>query len=266
MTTIRPGAPGSLSPPPRHTRHPTHRTRRRSLWSALVPVVALAAGVLFATSGTAAGGGELRTSARDIPDLIRAGTRTNAETAATIDNLQAEVDRLSQAAARNNAQLSELRDRGDDLAPAAGRTAVTGPVVRVELNDSPLKAADIPNGFTVDDVIVHQQDVQAVVNALWAGGAEAMMLMDQRVISTSAVRCVGNTLILHGRVYSPPYVITAMGNPVSLQASLNSDPTVTIYRQYVARLGLGYGVSTAKAATFPAFSGSISMQYAKATS
>ena len=44
-----------------------------------------------------------------------------------------------------------------------------------------------------------------MVNALWAGGAEAMQIMDQRVISTSAVRCVGNTLILQGRVYSPPY-------------------------------------------------------------
>lgn len=263
MTTIRPGAPGSLSPPPRHTRHPTHRTRRRSLWSALVPVVALAAGVLFATSGTAAGGGELRTSARDIPDLIRAGTRTNAETAATIDNLQAEVDRLSQAAARNNAQLSELRDRGDDLAPAAGRTAVTGPVVRVELNDSPLKAADIPNGFTVDDVIVHQQDVQAVVNALWAAGAEAMTIQDQRVIATSAVRCVGNTLILQGRVYSPPYVITALGDPATLRAGLDGDRAVSVYREYVDLVGLGYRVSEPGEVTMPAFTGEVKPRFAR---
>lgn len=46
-------------------------------------------------------------------------------------------------------------------------------------------------GFTAEDIVVHQQDVENVVNALWAAGAEAMMLMDQRVISTSAVRCVG---------------------------------------------------------------------------
>ena len=70
-----------------------------------------------------------------------------------------------------------------------------------------------PKPYGPDDVVVHQQDVQGVVNALWAGGAEAMQIMDQRVISTSAVRCVGNTLILQGRVYSPPYDIKAIGNP-----------------------------------------------------
>ena len=70
--------------------------------------------------------------------------------------------------------------------------------------------------MSVDDVVVHQQDVQGVVNALWRGGAEAMMVMDQRIISTSAVRCVGNTLILQGRVYSPPFTVTATGDPALL--------------------------------------------------
>ena len=70
-----------------------------------------------------------------------------------------------------------------------------------------------------------------MVNALWAGGAEAMMLMDQRVISTSAVRCVGNTLLLQGRVYSPPFRITAIGDPSPAAARRStSPPQVRIYR------------------------------------
>ena len=80
----------------------------------------------------------------------------------------------------------------------AGTQPVEGPAVVVELNDAKIPSDQLPEGIGVDDIVVHQQDVQAVVNALWAGGAEAMMLMDQRVISTSAVRCVGNTLILQG--------------------------------------------------------------------
>ena len=39
------------------------------------------------------------------------------------------------------------------------------------LNDSPLKSHELPTGFSVDDIIVHQQDVRAVVNALWQNGA-----------------------------------------------------------------------------------------------
>ena len=110
--------------------------------------------------------------------------------------------------------------------------------------------------------MVHQQDVQGVVNALWDGGAEAMMLMDQRVISTSAVRCVGNTLILQGRVYSPPYVITAIGNPAALKKALDDSPQVAIYRQYVDAIGLGYDVRTSPERTFPAYAGSINLQNA----
>ena len=63
-----------------------------------------------------------------------------------------------------------------------------------------------------------------MVNALWQGGAEAMMLQDQRVISTSAVRCVGNTLILQGRVYSPPYVITAIGDRGAMRSRARQRP------------------------------------------
>ena len=108
------------------------------------------------------------------------------------------------------------------------------------------------------------RDVQAVVNALWRAGARGMMLMDQRVVSTSAVRCVGNTLILQGRVYSPPFTIKAIGDPVKLKAALDDDEAVKIYKQYVDLVGLGYDVKTEQNASFPAFTGSLSLKYARA--
>ena len=81
------------------------------------------------------------------------------------------------------------------------------------MSDAPRDAdGNYPAGVDPDDLVVHQQDVQSVVNAMWAGGAEAMMIMDQRVLTTSAVRCIGNTLLLQGRTYSPPFVVTAIGD------------------------------------------------------
>ena len=109
---------------------------------------------------------------------------------------------------------------------------------------------------------MHQQDVQAVVNALWSGGAEAMMLQDQRVISTSAVRCVGNTLILQGRVYSPPYRITAIGDPRRLRSALDTSPEIGYYLQYVASLRLGWSVDRASDLHFPAYAGSLALDHA----
>ena len=148
------------------------------------------------------------------------------------------------------------------MAAAAGLAAVTGPAVKVTLNDAPLDSGQLPQGASPNDVVVHQQDVQAVVNALWAGGAEAMMLQDQRVIATSAVRCVGNTLVLQGRVYSPPYVVTAIGDPARLSAALEASREVRIYREYVAAYGLEYEHSTVEKAKFPAYSGTIAPEHA----
>jgi uncharacterized protein YlxW (UPF0749 family) len=97
-----------------------------------------------------------------------------------------------------------------------------------------------PRDASPDDLVVHQQDIQAVLNALWSAGAEAIQMQDQRIIATSVPRCVGNTLLLNGRTYSPPYTITAIGDAAAMQAALAAAPLVTLYKQYVVRFGLGY--------------------------
>ena len=150
---------------------------------------------------------------------------------------------------------TDLSRQADELAPVIGLGPVEGPAVRVSLDDAGYSLETLPEGFTVDDVVVHQQDVQAVVNALWAGGAEAMMIQDQRVISSSAVQCVGNTLFLQGRVYSPPYTITAIGDVDALRMSLLEDPLVENYRGWSETLGLGYEVERLTQVEMPAFDG-----------
>jgi uncharacterized protein YlxW (UPF0749 family) len=239
-------------------------TRRPTRWSLLVPVVGILAGALFATSSQASESGSLRSTATGLPDIIRERTSVNERLTDRLTALQAEVDALTKANAPGSISTESLTTQADGLAEAAGRTAVHGPMIQVTLTDSPLRGDQIPAGLGVDSVVVHQQDVEAVVNALWRGGAEAMMLQDQRVIGTSAVRCVGNTLILQGRVYSPPYVIKAIGSIDNLEAALANDPQIIIYQEYVAAVGLGYQVSTQADATFPPFEGSIVPKYASA--
>lgn len=242
----------------------TWLTRRPTFWSAVVPLVAVGAGVLFATSASTAQGTDLRSSASDMPDLIRAQTRQNARAAERVRGLQSEVDQLSAQRNPGDLRVMQLTRQANALMVEAGTQEVRGPAVIVELNDAKIPADQLPEGVGVDDIVVHQQDVQAVVNALWSGGAEAMMVMDQRLIATSAVRCVGNTLILQGRVYSPPFRITAMGNPAALLRALDASPQIAIYRQYVDAYGLGYEVRTSPERTFPAYSGSVNLQYATA--
>ena len=237
------------------------RKRRRLTWGLLVPVVMGAAGLMFAMSFQAAQGRDLRAD-RDLPQLIMEGDARVAEKASALDGLQKEVEALTRTNAPTDDHLSSLTRAADELAAPAATTKVRGAALEVTLDDAKRTADSLPDGFTADDIVVHQQDVQGVVNALWASGAEAMMIQDQRVISTSAVRCVGNTLILQGRVYAPPYRITAMGDIDRMERGLDADPSVTIYKQYVDAVGLGYGLHTIVSIEFPAYSGSVDFQYA----
>ena len=236
--------------------------RRRATWGFVVPLVTAGAGIMFAISFQAAEGGDLRAD-RDLPALISEGDARVAEKAQVLDTLQKEVDALSKANAPTDQRIATLTERADRLAPAAATTPATGEGLEVTLDDAQRTAESLPDIYSADDIVVHQQDVQAVVNALWKSGAKAMMIQDQRVISTSAVRCVGNTLILQGRVYAPPYTIKAIGDIDRLQAGLDADPTVDIYKEYVDAVGLGYDVRPRSALEFPAYSGSVDFDYAR---
>jgi uncharacterized protein YlxW (UPF0749 family) len=170
---------------------------------------------------------------------------------------------MTALAAKSDSRVAQARDEADAIAGAAGLDPVTGPALSVTLNDAPALPGKERGSVPPDYLVVHQQDVQAVVNALWTGGAEAMTLQGQRVISTSAVRCVGNTLLLHGVVYSPPYVVQAIGNPQKLEHALDAAPDVVIYKQYVTAYQLGYKVVVQSDVTMPAFSGALTLAHAR---
>jgi uncharacterized protein YlxW (UPF0749 family) len=236
--------------------------RRPTAWSAAVPVVLAVAGLLAATSAQTARGTDLRSVGRtDTADVIREQQHRADVQEARVEALRRQVQQLTDRSAAGS-DLARLDAATERLGLDAGSTPVSGPAVTVRLDDAPHDGT-IPDGFTADDLVVHQQDVQAVVNALWASGAEAMTLMDQRVISTSAVRCVGNVLILQGRVYSPPYVITAIGNPAALERGLERSEALRIYREYVDAVGLGYQVTRRTSVTLPAYDGAVSLDHVR---
>ncbi|WP_432510181.1 DUF881 domain-containing protein [Kineococcus sp. SYSU DK001] len=235
---------------------------RRVARRAGVVLVLAAAGLLFATSALTAGGTDLRSESADLGSVVAQRSQENAARAAQVAALRAEVDALSRDVPAGTAD--PLQDAA--LGTASGALAVRGPGLAVTLDDAPTGADDArrPAGASPDDLVVHQQDVEAVVNALWAGGAEAMMIMDQRVVSTSAVRCVGNVLVLQGRTYSPPYRIAAVGDVDALRAALGASAEVAVYRQYVAAYGLGYEVAAADDLALPAFDGTTRLDHARA--
>ncbi|WP_329338986.1 DUF881 domain-containing protein [Streptomyces sp. NBC_01352] len=243
---------------------PAGRRRFRPVRVLTAAVFALA-GLIFFTSFNTAKGTNIRTDASllKLSDLIHERSQKNGE----LDESNGALRQGNEALAdRDDGSTKAEDDKLAALEESAGTQKLTGKAVSVTLNDAPPDATAKLPGYPEpqpDYLVIHQQDLQAVVNALWKGGAKGIKVMDQRLISTSAVRCVGNTLILQGRVYSPPYKITAVGDPDALQKALAESPAIQNYMVYVNVYGLGWKVEEDGAVTLPGYSGTVDLQYAK---
>jgi len=205
--------------------------QRRSLaWRISLPVACAAAGLLATTSMVNARGTDLRGGRHsDLVEVVSAQSDKVEQLRQDASIVQEQIDDLT--ALVEGSRIEGLQREVDALTGPAGLSAVTGPGLVVMLDDAP-RDQEIPEGTDPNWLIVHQQDIQAVVNALWAGGAEAMALQGQRLVSTTGIKCVGSTVVLEGVPYSPPYRIEAIGPTGQMYDALAASPEVAGYRQY----------------------------------
>ena len=228
----------------------------------LIVAVFLLAGFGFATSAHDSRGTSLRAPGTDLADLVQSAQAQVKRAEAQVNGLQRQVAAAADQAGHGDSRVAAAQRAVQPLLDPGGLTAVHGPGIQVILNDAPVSA--LTQGVDPNQLVVHQSDLQSVVNALWAGGAEAMSIAGQRVIATSAVRCVGNTLLLNGDVYSPPFRIQAIGPYRAMQSALDASPGVHLFQQAASYYGLGYTTESQDDLRLPAYRGSISLEYARA--
>jgi uncharacterized protein YlxW (UPF0749 family) len=232
----------------------------------LVPIVTLAAGLLFATSGRTAQGTDLRAGQiTELSELIDQRAAVISRQDEQLGELQRQAERLTEQAAMRDTDVAAAQNAGNAGALSAALVPLTGPGVVITLDDAPARPdGSLPGTARADDLVIHQSDVQAVVNAVWAAAADGVGVMDQRLIATSAVRCVGNTLLLQGRTYSPPFVITAIADAAAVRAQLAASPQVALFQQAVEAYGLTFQVRERDSVTVPAYDGTLDMEFASA--
>jgi uncharacterized protein YlxW (UPF0749 family) len=189
--------------------------------------------------------------------LIERQQQSTAELRAEVARLRSQVAALQQEAAGRQQGASALGAQLALLSSQAGLTAVRGPGLKVTLDDS---SQDVPAGGNVNDLVIHSQDVQAVVNALWRAGADAVAINKQRLAATSAVLCVGNTLLLNGTVQSPPYVVTAVG---ASKDRFEADSLVRRLHDDAKQFGLRFSVTREDSIDMAAFGGGASVKFAR---
>lgn len=229
-------------------------------WSAAVFAACGLLGVMLVSTALTAAGSDLRPAGGDISSVLADRARKAGDQENRVARLQAQIDELSEGL--DSAVLDAARDDVRAMSPAAGLTEVTGPGLRIELQDAP-RSADA-SGIDPNFLVVHQQDIQAFVNALWAGGAEAITLQGRRIISSTGIKCVGSTVVLDGVPYSPPYVIEAVGNTFDLMTAVDSSPEASTYADYADVYGLGLERTVLDEVVAPPYAGVVTLQHSRA--
>jgi len=189
--------------------------------------------------------------------LIQRQQHDNEQQRAQVQGLRSQIDASAQVQQAERAGAEQTTGRLASAGTAAGTVAVKGTGFTVTLDDSSL--ASSPTG-NVNDLVIHSQDVQAVVNGLWAAGAEAIAINGQRLVSTSAILCVGNTLLLNGTVHSPPYEISGIGAD---HDEFLADPLVRQLRADAEHYSLRFSVGREQTISLPAYAGPVSPKYAR---
>lgn len=261
---------GGAAPPPPwsqrlreafHTRFAHYRDQKLA-WRLISPLIFVAGGVLFVTSAISSDGDDLRPERySDLADLAQSRTAKVEDLTAEAASLQKSIDSLSKQV--GSPELDELNEQVDKLREINGRLPVTGPGVTVTLNDAPKRVLDDDDEGDISRKLVHQQDIQAVANALLGAGAEAITVQGQRIVSTTGIKCVGSSVLLQGIAYPPPYVISAIGDPVRLKQGLDDDSYVERYREDVDQFQLGWDVDSDDDLDFPGYDGALETAYAR---
>lgn len=130
------------------------------------------------------------------------------------------LTRLREDVTKNNKLSDEQRKKIDNNNTILGLTKVTGKGVQIVLKDG---EENKKAGSTLEasQTIVHDVDILEIINVLRNAGAEAISINGHRIIATSPISCIGTVIKINDEKVGAPYVISAIGNPESLESALN---------------------------------------------
>jgi uncharacterized protein YlxW (UPF0749 family) len=163
---------------------------------------------------------------------------------ASLRSLQVQIAHLQTKVATQAGAESRLGNLATTLAVASGAAAVVGPGLVVTANDAP-DAIPGAGGTIVDS------DLQALVNGLWAAGAEAIALNGHRLTPMTAIRSAGQAITVDYRSLTPPYVVSAIGNPDTLPARFLETQGGQLWLGLRANFGIMFQTRTADRLELP---------------
>ncbi len=171
-------------------------------------------------------------SVKDLAMHLEEEKAEGKELLETLAILEAERDQLLKniGESQSNPEIKALIEKRDYEYFRAGFTPVSGDGITITLQDA--QVSDDVDYMDYADYIIHDADINAILNELRIHGAEAISINGERIIGTSRLVCAGPTIFLNVSRYPPPYVIRAIGDPDALYEAIDQMTSVAVMRFY----------------------------------
>jgi len=196
----------------------------------------------------------------ELADIMKDLQSENDRSAQRITDLQKQLNELERKSASTSGEVRDLTQRLAVLRTRAGLTQVSGSGVVVTLNDS-TRTPTLSDDATY--FVIHDGYLRSVVNLMRRYGATAISINEQRVLSDSSIVCAGPIILVNSSKMSPPYVITALGNPDMLANSISQDVFFKVLEAYRDQFSITCSLEKKTSVTVPASLGASAFKYAK---
>jgi uncharacterized protein YlxW (UPF0749 family) len=231
-------------------------SRRRSGRFAVAAVMAVAGVLAAVTYDQAAAGAQGREEVRGaLVAEVEGESAITDQLAADLEALRADVTAARDDALAATAVGQRALERLEDAETAAGVIPVSGPGLLVTLADAEPDADTDPVGGTAEADTrgqVRDGDLQLVVNALWAAGAEGVSINGQRLGPTTAIRFAGEAVLVDFRPVTNPYLVSAVGDPGTLRSRFLASPEVNALAVISETYGLRFEFAQEDELSLPA--------------
>lgn len=195
-------------------------------------------------------------------DLIRDYIDDQALLKSKIMTLRGKIDenqaKIRQSTEKNN--LETLKQLKADI----GLETAKGTGVRINLNDGMFVNRE--NIETVDQSLVQASDLRDIINLLRTAKATAIAINDQRVIASTPISSVGNTIMVNNYHLLPPFNIVAIGDPELIMPRLADPLSLPDLQKRINELKIRFSAASSDSLSIPVYNGNLTVSLLKDSS
>ncbi len=197
---------------------------------------------------------------RQLLELVRTLEAERNKLSAELTDNRNRMAKVEEAAGRRETLSTQMQEQLERSRIEAGLTGIRGQGITVQLSDSGRTPGPEEDPYFY---IVHDVDIQALVNELWAAGAEAVSVNDQRVVTRTSIRCVGPTVLVNGVRMAAPYLIKAIGPSTDLEMALRMPGGFLDSMAQLIKMGGEVKMNRTQELTIEPFDGSLIFRFGR---